>query len=333
MLEKIYRLFSDREIEFRERLFRVILMFGIIATILTIIAGLFLENIVMNTIPLLILIVVLVIACVATFRYHKMELAATVIGFVMICLDFPITFFLSGGLLGGSSVWMVLGILYIFLLFSGKKLAIFLVIAVAADFFTYIVAYQHPRWVVNLASRSEIYYDSLFAVLVVGIMVGCIMKFQLMMYEKERQVTLEQKETLEKLSSSKNDFFSYVSHEIRTPINTIIGLNEMILREDVSQEVAEDARNVRNAGKLLLSLVNDILDLAKIENKKMEIIPVEYSTREMFSELIQLISVRMKEKNLEFIVNVDADLPSVLYGDEKRIQQVIINIPELFMRT
>lgn len=326
MLEKIYRLFSDREIEFRERLFRVILMFGIIATILTIIAGLFLENIVMNTIPLLILIVVLVIACVATFRYHKMELAATVIGFVMICLDFPITFFLSGGLLGGSSVWMVLGILYIFLLFSGKKLAIFLVIAVAADFFTYIVAYQHPRWVVNLASRSEIYYDSLFAVLVVGIMVGCIMKFQLMMYEKERQVTLEQKETLEKLSSSKNDFFSYVSHEIRTPINTIIGLNEMILREDVSQEVAEDARNVRNAGKLLLSLVNDILDLAKIENKKMEIIPVEYSTREMFSELIQLISVRMKEKNLEFIVNVDADIPSVLYGDEKRIQQVIINI-------
>ena len=115
MLEKIYRLFSDREIEFRERLFRVILMFGIIATILTIIAGLFLKNIVMNTIPLLILIVVLVIACVATFRYHKMELAATVIGFVMICLDFPITFFLSGGLLGGSSVWLVLGILYIFL--------------------------------------------------------------------------------------------------------------------------------------------------------------------------------------------------------------------------
>ena len=326
MIRKVYELIHDREIELRERLFRVILLTGLLISVIAILASFKLENVLMNTIPLLVLVGILLVVSVATFKYHKIELSAVLVGVLIICGVFPHMFFISGGISGGATVWFVLGILYIFLMFSGKKLGIFLALVVVSYLFTYILSYMHPEYVVDLTSRAEVYYDSIFAVLAVGIAVGCIMKFQLNVYKEEREVAFRQKEELEELSNSKMNFFSYVSHEIRTPINTIIGLNEMILREDISDEVEEDAKNVRNASKILLSLVNDVLDLTKMENKRMELIPVKYKIRELFSELAGLISVRMKEKNLEFSVDIDANLPSVLYGDEKRLKQVILNL-------
>lgn len=326
MLKKIQEWFNDRNLELKERLFRIILVVGLMVSVEAIITNFALEHVWINVIPLLALIVIMGVASIATFKYHRVEFSAVLIGVLIICGIFPYMFFASGGISGGATVWFVLGILYIFLMFSGKKLAFFLGLVVFADIITYMEGYFHPEWIVDLASENEIYFDSLCSVLAVGLAVGIIIKFQLRMYEKEREFTLEQNEELEQFSRSKDHFFSYISHEIRTPINTIIGLNEMILREDVSKEVAEDAQNVMNAGKVLLSLVNDILDIAKIENKKMEIIPVEYNVGELFLELVQLVSVQVKEKKLELMLHLDEGLPSVLCGDEKRIRQVILNL-------
>jgi len=117
-----------------------------------------------------------------------------------------------------------------------------------------------------------------------------------------------------------------MSHEIRTPINTIIGLNEMTLREDISDEIAENAINIQNASKMLLTTINDILDLSKLESGKMEIVPVQYEVSSMFSDLVNLIWIRAHQKELEFKVDIDQSIPSMLYGDEVRIKQIITNM-------
>lgn len=117
-----------------------------------------------------------------------------------------------------------------------------------------------------------------------------------------------------------------MSHEIRTPINTIIGLNEIILREDISEEAAENARNIQGASKLLLSLINDILDISKIKSGKMEVINVSYETGALFSEIVNMIWIKAKEKGLEFKLHVDSSIPSMLCGDEVRIKQILINL-------
>ena len=117
-----------------------------------------------------------------------------------------------------------------------------------------------------------------------------------------------------------------MSHEIRTPINTIIGLNEIILRESTSEEVAENARNIQGASRLLLSLINDILDISKIKSGKMEIVNVSYETGSLFSEIVNMIWIKAKEKGLEFKLHVDPSIPSMLCGDEVRIKQVLINL-------
>ena len=127
-------------------------------------------------------------------------------------------------------------------------------------------------------------------------------------------------------SEAKSTFLSNVSHEIRTPINAVLGLDEMILRESGEEEIRQYAVDIQNAGKTLLGLVNDLLDFSRIEAGKMEILPVEYELSSTINDLINMVSAKAAEKGLELKVDVDADTPHVLYGDEIRIKQCMLNI-------
>ncbi len=127
-------------------------------------------------------------------------------------------------------------------------------------------------------------------------------------------------------SDAKSAFLSNVSHEIRTPINAVLGLDEMIIRECTDENVLKYATDIRNSGKTLLALINDLLDFSKIEAGKLEIIPAEYELSSTVNDLINMVREKAEEKGLELIVDVAADTPHVLYGDEVRIKQCILNI-------
>ena len=127
-------------------------------------------------------------------------------------------------------------------------------------------------------------------------------------------------------NKAKSDFLSSMSHEIRTPINAIMGMDEMILRETKEPATLEYAQNLQHAAKNLLSLINDILDLSKIEAGKMEIIPVEYHLSSVLNDLVNMIQARAEKKGLELIVEADKNIPSLLFGDEIRVKQIITNL-------
>ena len=130
----------------------------------------------------------------------------------------------------------------------------------------------------------------------------------------------------EAANKTKSQFLSNMSHEIRTPINAIVGMTEMILRECKDSTILEYAENIRNASNSLLGLVNDILDFSKIEAGKMEIIPVEYALSSLLNDLVNMIQKRATDKKLQFIVDADPELPTILFGDEIRIKQIVINV-------
>ena len=127
-------------------------------------------------------------------------------------------------------------------------------------------------------------------------------------------------------SEAKSAFLSSMSHEIRTPINAVLGMDEMILRESGEEQILEYAENIRVAGNTLLSLINDVLDFSKIEAGKMDIIPVEYDLASTLHDLVTMISMRAQKKGLLLKTNVDKELPAILYGDEIRIKQIVMNI-------
>lgn len=134
------------------------------------------------------------------------------------------------------------------------------------------------------------------------------------------------KEEAESANRAKTMFLTNMSHEIRTPINTILGMDEMIIRETKSQEVTEYAHNIKKAGKLLLSIVNDVLDFSKIESGKMELVEAEYQLGESVSDVIHLIRAKAEDKGLEFKTDIDKELPCSLYGDEVRLRQIVMNL-------
>ncbi len=125
---------------------------------------------------------------------------------------------------------------------------------------------------------------------------------------------------------AKSRFLAQMSHEIRTPINAVLGMNEMILRESSDDSIRDYAGNIQTAGRNLLGLINTILDFSKIEEGKMEIVPVRYETAVMVDTLIHSIEQRAVDKGLTFEAHIDPELPCVLYGDDMRLSQVIINL-------
>lgn len=127
-------------------------------------------------------------------------------------------------------------------------------------------------------------------------------------------------------SNAKSAFLSQMSHEIRTPINTVLGMNEMILRESKERQTLDYAENIRTAGTSLMTIINDVLDFSKIEAGKMEILPAEYDLSSMVHDLMNMIKPMADAKGLSLILEISADTPKLLRGDEVRIKQVITNL-------
>ncbi|GHV11523.1 hypothetical protein FACS1894219_02810 [Clostridia bacterium] len=130
----------------------------------------------------------------------------------------------------------------------------------------------------------------------------------------------------EDASLSKSRFLATMSHEIRTPLNAIIGLSEVQLYENHAAGVKDDLEKIRSSGTLLLAIINDLLDIAKVEAGSLSLIPVEYKLADAISDVTQLNIVRIGSKSINFFVRVSENLPTSLIGDELRIKQIFNNL-------
>ena len=169
--------------------------------------------------------------------------------------------------------------------------------------------------------------DLIFFVLV--LLLAILVVFFVIMFHKMKKLSKSlqtQIEAANAANKAKSEFLANMSHEVRTPINAILGMDEMIIRESNDEQIVEYATNIKQAGKSLLAQVNSILDYSKLEDGKMEIIPVEYDLAITINTFVIGASARAKAKGLKFNIDIDPNLPMTLLGDDVRLTQIIMNL-------
>ena len=136
----------------------------------------------------------------------------------------------------------------------------------------------------------------------------------------------DHEEAVKRAADMKSDFLANMSHEIRTPMNAVVGMSELILREDITPKARDYASQIKASGQTLLTVINDILDFSKIESGNMDIVPRDYEPAKLVEDVTNLLVLNNRNRSIEVRTEIDPALPKILKGDDTRIRQILTNI-------
>ena len=264
-----------------------------------------------------VLIGIFMIAIIIIFSKIKSEkiLAACV---VIMIYSLMVFFLFQGGVGGVSIMWLLFvpmaGMAFINLYYGGL-LSLLLGVTVPLYMFTPLnnLGYQYSE---DYRIRFPIIY---WAFLIIAFVIF----IRIDRFEEEQKSLIRQAQASNR---SKSEFLANMSHEIRTPMNAIMGMCELTMREDISDIVRENNENIYHFSKNLINTINDLLDFSKIESEKMELSCSQYKLSDALNDIVYMTNARKGDKNIEFSVECDPDIPDLLYGDEMRIKQIMINL-------
>jgi signal transduction histidine kinase/HPt (histidine-containing phosphotransfer) domain-containing protein/FixJ family two-component response regulator len=210
---------------------------------------------------------------------------------------------------------MLLGMRY------GMALSVILGLLISLEMF--VPGMAHFNYPFDISIRMLVNYFLVFFVMAV---IETTRQTKDRRIEAQNRRLQELTEEAQSANHTKSNFLASMSHEIRTPMNAITGMAELLLRSNLSNESRSYAQDIKQAGANLLSIINDILDLSKIEAGKLEIISAKYLLASLVNDSISIIRMRLMEKPVRFYTNIDGNLPNGLIGDEARLRQVFLNL-------
>ncbi len=238
------------------------------------------------------------------------------------CVVFWITFgyFLLTGGTGGTSVFLIFlaapTCFYFFNLFYATIFCAVLLIGLFVYMWTPLHSLGYPF--------PELYFSRLPVMVFFETVICFFAQYQTVRANIKQEIALEEARVA---NEAKTDFLANTSHEIRTPMNSILGFCELILRErDLSAKVRSYCLDIESSGRNLLSIINDILDISKIEANRLEIIRDDFELSSLLNDVVNMAIARKRDKELELLVRADGDLPRLLYGDIGRLRQIITNL-------
>lgn len=326
-MNKIKDIFLDDSIDISNKLYIVFSAASVV-----IILGLFFINVITSAALYVTFItwgLIFIQSSMLTYAIYKRSFyLASLISCVLInYLAFPYVF-LSGNLFFGSvPIWMMIGYAYSGMVLSKQTRTVFIVFQSIINIMCFIVSFGMD-WtaVTNNYSYNFRLVDYWFAVFAGGILLFAMVSFSNWLNNFVEKTIVKQTQDIANLYKNQNRFFSSMSHEIRTPINTIIGLNEVNLSLNPKEDIMDYSTEIKFASKKLLALINDILDISKLQSGKMEVVETGYNLSDIISLITDEVWKESYDRGLKLNIIVDPNTPNELYGDEIRIIQIVRNI-------
>lgn len=333
----------NRFIEFREKYFRneenmrlslfnIITFFGIVGGTISQIFAILNHAPIAQTLTVGLSLIIAITCIIIGNRSSKLDLAAFLIIFDITLILFPVIFFCGGGIRSGIGFWMVMGLLFDFMLLEGWLRNLLFLLDTAMIITCYTIDYYHPEFVTPIGSEQAYYVDYVSALLIFAIVLGSTVHFQTQIYKnalkhvEEQKVMLFQSERrADRANEAKSDFLSNMSHELLTPIHNVMGMNEMILRKSNDADVRAYAASVERSMNMLLTIVNDLIDMEKLEAGDLPIVEDVYSMKALLVDLYHMVEPSASAKGLKFDIMVNQVLPTVYYGSRSRIMQILLN--------
>ena len=253
---------------------------------------------------------------------YRMAMILTV--FIVFLGLFTALYFIQGGYHSGIPAFFIFGVVFTAFLLNGPTMVVLVVLELVWYVGLCVYSYYHPQSLNN----NEKYYVArvILDMVIVAISLATTMYFQIRVYRKKQLELNEAVLAADDANRAKSDFLAKMSHDIRTPLNTIMAMNELIVNNTSSAKIREWVNDSNVSSRILMSLINDMLDLTKIEAGKMELLEQPWDTKKLFDETARTWKTHAGRLGLEFTYYLDDKVPDHLTGDEDVIRKITNNL-------
>ena len=265
--------------------------------------------------------VALMYYCHKTGNYKR---AMILTAFLIFMGLFTLLYFIQGGYHGGIPSFFIFGIVFTAFLLDGVSMVVMIAMELVWYAALILYSYFHP---VTLNNDEKFYMTCVIMdMTLVALSLAITMYFQIRVYRKKQQQLNDAIHDADEANKAKSDFIAKMSHDVRTPLNTMLAMNELIVSNTSSERIKEWVNDSNVSGELLLSMIDDMLDLSRIEAGRNIILSEPWNTREVFDEIAKVWKLNAARSGLEFKYDFAKNIPAYLNGDESVIRKITDNL-------
>jgi signal transduction histidine kinase/ActR/RegA family two-component response regulator len=322
----VRRLFGE-QFDIQHRLLNIILLVGILgvgfACINSIIMNQYIYTQIFSFVSLILFIIIFWVAN----KFKHVQLSVIIFSVVFNNLVLPGLYISSGGIESGMPLWCLLGFIFPFLLIKGKACIPVFIVAITEFILLIIYSYYHPEIIMKMENMKMVLIDMVITMIAVVVIIASIFRYQTHTYEKLRKTIIKSIREANEAILQKQDFISNVSHDIRTPMDSIIGFTELAKKNINNPEKLTDClEKISRASGHLMNLINEVLDMSKIESGKAPIEEDVCSIHAIIDNVCQILQHEIDHKKLKLELDYSMLDEDVLSCDNLRLNQILLNL-------